>query len=110
MNFTGRHVIESSRYDPFIIEFTDEQNIQDTDTDQHPGMDAYECYILDDKKEPSFRAVYYYCTHNGRMYLGYYEDELVIIKIRRILKIENGDTIEEVIDKANEGLTMGDIC
>jgi hypothetical protein len=44
------------------------------------------------------------------MYLGYYEDELVIIKIRRILKIENGDTIEEVIDKANEGLTMGDIC
>jgi hypothetical protein len=116
MNFTGRYVIESKNdtYNPFIIEFTDEQDIQDTDTDQYIGADAYECYILDDENEPIIRAVYYYESYTGRKYLGYYEEEdkFIMIKIRRILKIEDGDTIEEVIDKADEaeGLTMGDIC
>jgi hypothetical protein len=109
LTITKRYVIESVN-DPFVIEFTDEQDIYDDE--QYGGMDAYECYMSEDN-EVLGRAVYYYNTYTGEQYLLYKEqDEIKKIKIYRILPIEDDETIEEAIDKADEGngLTMGDIC
>ena len=109
LTITKRYVIESVN-DPFIIEFTDEQDIYDDE--QYGGMDAYECYMSEDN-EVLGRAVYYYNTYTGEKYLLYKEqDEIKKIKIYCILPIEDNETIEEAIAKADEGngLTIGDIC
>ena len=112
MDLTKRYVIESIN-EPFIIEFTGKQDL--CCDEQYQGMDAYECYILDDENEPITRAVYYYETYKRKNFLRYYdkdEDKIIKIKIHRTLPIEGDDTIEETFEKADEGngLTMGDIC
>jgi hypothetical protein len=112
MDLTKRHIIESIN-EPFIVEFTGEHDL--CYDEQYPGMDAYECYILDDEKEPTVRAICYCDDYTGKQFLRYYdkdEDKMIRIKIHRILPIEGDDTIEETIEKADagNGLTMGDIC
>ncbi len=73
-------------------------------------MKAYECYMLDDENEPEARAVYYYDIHTeSKQYLLFNQDsKLTKISIHRILPIEDEDTIEEAINKANKsnGLSM----
>jgi len=111
IDITKRYVIESIN-DPFIIEFTEEQDIYYDE--KYRGETAYECYILDDENEPESRAIFYYDDHiEPRHYLLFHQDgDLVKIKIHRMTQIEGEDTIEETIEKAenSHGLTMGDIC
>lgn len=105
------YIIESIN-DPFIIEFTDYQTVYDEE--EYPGLKAYECYMLDDENEPYARAIYYYDIRTESIqYLLFHQDNKITkIKIYCILPIQGGETIEEVIDKADEsnGLTMGDNC
>ena len=110
MDLTKRYVIESI-HDPFVIEFTVEQDIYDNEI--QTDSDAYECYVLDGENEPSCRAVYYYDGYTGKNVLTLIEGgEKIRVKIHRTLPIDGDDTIEETINKADEhnGLTMGDIC
>jgi hypothetical protein len=115
IDINKRHVIESIHDSPIIVvEFTQEQEIYPEE--EYVGMDAYECYILDNNYESYIRAVYYKYT-NGAQYLKYKESqdsEIVTIYIERMLPIEDGETIEEALNKEPEdphaGLSMGDIC
>ena len=76
IDLTKRHVIESVN-EPFIIEFTDEQDVYDTE--QYGGLNAYECYILDDEKEPMTRAVYYCGIYTVKHFLIYYENIIFLV-------------------------------
>ena len=76
-------------------------------------MDAYECYMLNEDLEPTCRAVYYYETHTGKHAIILHEqDKKTKTKVYSIIPIEDDDTIEETITKADacDGVTMGDIC
>ncbi len=96
LDLTKRHVIESANK-LFVIAFTDEQKIYDNE--EYLGMDAYECYILDEDNELLSRAVYYN-SFTGDDYIRY-EEQDIIIKIK-IYPIED-ETIKESIDKAHDG-------
>jgi len=112
MDLTKRCVIESSKFEPFIIEFTAKQNIRNTE--QLPGMDAFECFMLDEDLKPSCRVILFCEILGGRRkcLTLFEEGKINRSKVSRIIPIEDNDTIENAIEKADEcnGLTMGDIC
>ena len=104
INLNKRYVIQKYDKSTILIEFTIEQDIYDDE--EYVGMNAYECYILDDEDEPSIRGIYYYDFDGDRHYIKYYEnyddDTKTTITIYRILPIESNDTIEETLAKADE--------
>jgi hypothetical protein len=109
------HIIQLYDKTTILIEFTKEQDIYDEE--EYAGMNAYECYILDDEMESTVRAIYYYDFTDGTQFLKYYEnhddDTKTTVTIYRILPMEKNDTTEETLTKADEediGLSMGDIC
>ena len=114
INLNKRHIIQTYDGKTIIIDFTPGQDIYPGE--EYSGMNGYECFILDDEFEPSTRAVYYYDMSNDLHYLKYYEDyddtTKTTITVYRIIEMDNNDTVEEAISKAeyDEGLTMGDIC
>ena len=115
INLNKRHVVQKFDKSIILIEFTIDQDIYDEE--EYAGMNAYECYILDDKTEPSIRSIYYYDFDDDKHFLKYFEnyddDTETTINIYRILPMESNDTIEETLAKADEednGLSIGDIC
>lgn len=115
INLNKRHLIQKYDKSTIIIEFTIEQDIYDNE--EYAGMNAYECYILDDETEQSTRGIYYYNFDDDKHFLKYYEnyddDTKTTITIYRILPIESNDTIEDTLTKSDDediGLSMGDIC
>jgi hypothetical protein len=118
INLNKRHLIQKYDKSTILIEFTIEQDIYDNE--EYAGMNAYECYILDDENEQSIRGIYYYDFDGDNHFLKYYEnyddDTKKTITIYRILPMELNDTIEDTLAKSDEadnediGLFMGDIC
>ena len=117
INLNKRHVVQKFDKSIILIEFTIDQDIYDEE--EYAGMNAYECYILDDKTEPSIRSIYYYDFDDDKHLLKYFEnyddDTETTINIYRILPMESNDTIEETLAKADadeedNGLSVGDIC
>jgi hypothetical protein len=117
INLNKRYLVQKFDKSIFLIEFASEQDIYDEE--EYAGMNAYECYILDDKSEPSIRSIYYYDFDNDKHLLKYLEnyddDTETTINIYRILPMESNDTIEETLAKADadeedNGLSIGDIC
>jgi len=90
INLNKRHLIQKYDKSTIIIEFTIEQDIYDDD--EYAGMNAYECYILDDENELSIRAILYYSLYDDTHYLKYYENyddtTKTTITIYRISPIE----------------------
>jgi hypothetical protein len=117
INLNKRYLVQKFDKSIILIEFTIDQDIYDEE--EYAGMNAYECYILDDKTEPSIRSIYYYDFDNDKHLLKYFEnyddDTETTINIYRILPMESNDTIEETLAKADadeedNGLSIGDIC
>jgi hypothetical protein len=117
INLNKRYLVQKFDKSIILIEFASEQDIYDEE--EYAGMNAYECYILDDKTEPSIRSIYYYDFDNDKHLLKYFEnyddDTETTINIYRILPMESNDTIEETLAKADadeedNGLSIGDIC
>ena len=117
INLNKRHLVQKFDKSIILIEFTIDQDIYDEE--EYAGMNAYECYILDDKNEPSIRSIYYYDFDDDKHLLKYFEnyddDTETTINIYRILPMESNDTIEETLAKADadeedNGLSVGDIC
>jgi hypothetical protein len=117
INLNKRYLVQKFDKSIILIEFASEQDIYDEE--EYAGMNAYECYILDDKTEPSIRSIYYYDFDNDKYLLKYFEnyddDTETTINIYRILPMESNDTIEETLAKADadeedNGLSIGDIC
>ena len=50
INLNKRHLVQKFDKSIILIEFTIDQDIYDEE--EYAGMNAYECYILDDKTEP----------------------------------------------------------
>ena len=117
INLNKRYLVQKFDKSIILIVFASEQDIYDEE--EYAGMNAYECYILDDKTEPSIRSIYYYDFDNDKYLLKYFEnyddDTETTINIYRILPMESNDTIEETLAKADadeedNGLSIGDIC
>ena len=117
IHLNKRHLVQKFDKSIILIEFTIDQDIYDEE--EYAGMNAYECYILDDKTEPSIRSIYYYVFDDDKHLLKYFEnyddDTETTINIYRILPMESNDTIEETLAKADadeedNGLSVGDIC
>ena len=117
IHLNKRHLVQKFDKSIILIEFTIDQDIYDEE--EYAGMNAYECYILDDKNEPSIRSIYYYDFDDDKHLLKYFEnyddDTETTINIYRILPMESNDTIEETLAKADadeedNGLSVGDIC
>ena len=117
IHLNKRHLVQKFDKSIILIEFTIDQDIYDEE--EYAGMNAYECYILDDKTEPSIRSIYYYDFDDDKHLLKYFEnyddDAETTINIYRILPMESNDTIEETLAKADadeedNGLSVGDIC
>ena len=117
IHLNKRHLVQKFDKSIILIEFTIDQDIYDEE--EYAGMNAYECYILDDKTEPSIRSIYYYDFDDDKHLLKYFEnyddDTETTINIYRILPMESNDTIEETLAKADadeedNGLSVGDIC